>query len=79
MTGPDAVSIKCACGCPMDRRQNRCAECGWYLVKDFCGCCGAECSGLWCKKCAEHLGPSGTGPWDRTYYSTTGKECPYQK
>lgn len=52
-----------------------------YPKQDYCGCCGAKCSGMWCERCILHLRPMSSryaGPWTRTYYAWHKEPCPYQ-
>jgi hypothetical protein len=46
---------------------------------EYCGCCGRECIGEWCRDCKEHLGPAHLPPWDRIYFALHNEDCPYQR
>lgn len=49
----------------------------------YCGCCGRgfydpEETDIWCGNCAGHIDSKATFLWDATFFSVTGRSCPYQ-
>lgn len=46
-------------------------------AEGFCGCCGREADGEWCRDCRSHVLDTGEA-YRRTYYAQHKVDCPYQ-